>query len=134
MPHNEILANKIRERLAEIPKVREVEMMGGLAFMVNDKMCVGIFKDALLCRIDPRERDELLERPGCTVMAFTGRPMKGLVLVDDSGMRSTKDFEFWIKCCLDYNKIAKRARKKSKGKTSKGSATRSGNTSRKSKR
>jgi TfoX/Sxy family transcriptional regulator of competence genes len=114
MAFNEKLAERIRGRLSVIPKVKETKLMGGLAFMVNGKMCIGIFKDEMLCRIDPAERDELLERPGCTVMQFTGRPMKGFVLVDDSGMRSSKDFEFWVQQCLAYNKFAKRSVKKKK--------------------
>ena len=53
MAYNEKLANRIRERLGEVRKVKEKEMMGGLTFMVNDKMCVGIIKDEIMCRIDP---------------------------------------------------------------------------------
>jgi TfoX/Sxy family transcriptional regulator of competence genes len=112
MPYNEKLADRIRERLSSLPKIKETKLMGGLAFMVNSKMCIGIFKDEMLCRIDPRDRDELLERHGTRMMEFTGRPMKGFVLVDSSGMKSTRDFEFWVNQCLDYNKIAKRSKKK----------------------
>lgn len=117
MAYNEKLAERIRERLRQNPnvKVKETKLMGGLAFMVNGKMCVGVYGDEMLCRIDPASRDELLERQGASVMQFTGRPMKGLVLVDNSGMRTNKDFEFWITQCLDYNKIAKRSKKKTKG-------------------
>lgn len=113
MPYNEKLAERIRERLSQIQSVKETKLMGGLAFMVNGKMCIGIFNDEMLCRIDPALREDLLERQGTSVMKFRqGRPMKGLVLVDSSGMNSIKDFEFWITQCLDYNKIAKRSKKK----------------------
>jgi TfoX/Sxy family transcriptional regulator of competence genes len=64
MAFNEKLAERIRERLNDIPKVKETKLMGGLAFMVNAKMCIGIYKDKMLCRIDPNLRDELLERHG----------------------------------------------------------------------
>jgi TfoX/Sxy family transcriptional regulator of competence genes len=114
MAYNEKLAERIRERLGDVPKVEEKKMMGGLAFMVNKKMCVGVFKDELMCRIDPTTREELVERQGCRVMAFTGRPMKGIVLVDDSGLRSPKDFEFWMKTSLDYNTIVTPYKKKKK--------------------
>ena len=117
MAYNEKLAERIRERLSELPRVKETKMMGGLAFMVNGKMCVGIFKDEMLCRIDPNLREDLLERPGTSVMQFTGRPMKGFVLVDNGGMKSSKDFEFWISQCLEYNKIAKASKKKASGKS-----------------
>jgi TfoX/Sxy family transcriptional regulator of competence genes len=53
MAFSELLAGRIRERLADLPVIEEKEMMGGLAFMVNEKMCVGVIKDEMMCRIDP---------------------------------------------------------------------------------
>ena len=114
MAYDQQLATRIRERLVAVPKVKEKEMMGGLTFMVNDKMCVGIFKDELMCRIDPERRDEALSKPGCSVMKFTGREMKGFVLVDESGMKSSKAFEYWIGLCLEFNKKAKASKKRKK--------------------
>lgn len=120
MAYDQELAARIRERLQSVPRVKEKEMMGGLAFMVNNKMCVGIFKDDMMCRIDPDVRESALARQGCHVMQFTGRPMKGFVLVDETGMRSAKDFNYWIDLCLAFNPRAraskKRVAKKSTGK------------------
>ena len=48
MAYNEILANRIREQLVDLPHIEEKEMMGGLTFMVNDKMCIGIIKDEMM--------------------------------------------------------------------------------------
>jgi TfoX/Sxy family transcriptional regulator of competence genes len=112
MSYNEKLANRIRETLVETKKVKEKEMMGGLTFMVNDKMCIGIIKDEMMCRIDPELQEEALEKNGCRIMDFTGRPMKGYVMVEDSGMKTKKEFEFWINLCLDFNKRAKSSKKK----------------------
>jgi TfoX/Sxy family transcriptional regulator of competence genes len=112
MAYSEKLANRIREGLAEVKKVKEKEMMGGLTFMVNDKMCVGIIKDEMMCRIDPALQDTVLEKTGCRIMDFTGRPMKGYVMVDESGMKSKKEFDYWIKLCLDFNKVAESSKKK----------------------
>jgi TfoX/Sxy family transcriptional regulator of competence genes len=112
MSYNEKLANRIREELVETKKVKEKEMMGGLTFMVNDKMCIGIIKDEMMCRIDPELQEEALEKNGCRIMDFTGRPMKGYVMVEDSGMKTKKEFEFWINLCLDFNKRAKSSKKK----------------------
>ena len=53
MAYSEKLAQRIRENLANVKKVKEKEMMGGLTFMVNDKMCIGIIKEEMMCRIDP---------------------------------------------------------------------------------
>src|SRR5512133_1091440 len=72
---DENLANRIREYLSGIPNVEEKKMMGGLTFMVNDKMCVGIFKDELMCRIDPAQHETAIGKPACRTMDFTKRPM-----------------------------------------------------------
>ncbi len=48
MSYSESLANRIRTSLQNLDNVEEKQMMGGLCFMVNDKMCVGIIKDDLM--------------------------------------------------------------------------------------
>jgi len=108
------LADRIRERLAVLPNVAEKEMMGGLTFMYNDKMCVGIIAGEMMCRIDPELQETALNKHGCRLMDFTGRPMKGYVMVDESGMKSKSDFEYWINLCLDFNNKAKSSKRKKK--------------------
>ena len=108
------LADRVRIYLAEVPriKVQEKSMFRGLAFLVNGKMCVNVSGENLMCRIDPEIYEEALERRGCREMTFTGRPMPGYVLVDETGMANRKDFEYWIGLCLDFNKRAKSSKKK----------------------
>ena len=81
--------------------------------MVNGKMCVGIFRDKLMCRIDPDLTETLLERTGSEQMEFGGRVMKGYLTIDDTGIKSKKDFDFWINLSLDFNKFAKSSKSKS---------------------
>ncbi len=119
MAYSETLANRIRERLCDLPNIEEKAMMGGLTFMYNGKMCVGIFKEALLCRIDPEIQDETLERHGCRIMDFTNRPMKGYLLVDETGISTQKEFDFYIDLCLDFNKKAKASKKRKSAKAKK---------------
>lgn len=114
MAYSEALANRIRQRLAELSNIEEKEMMGGLTFMFNKKMCVGIIKDELMCRIDPTLHEESVEKNGCRTMDFTKRPMKGYVMIDESGMKSQTDFDYWINLALDFNKKAKSSKKKTK--------------------
>ncbi len=115
MAYNEKLANRIRERLQDLPKVEEKEMMGGLTFMVNDKMCIGIIKDEMMCRIDPEIHEVEIEKTGCRTMDFTKRPMKGYVMIDDTGMRTQKEFNYWIERSLDFNEKAKASKKRKRG-------------------
>lgn len=112
MAYNEKLADRIRESLVGVKKVKEKEMMGGLTFMVNDKMCMGIIKDEMMCRIDPSLQEETLSKKGCRIMDFTGRPMKGYIMVDETGMKSKKDFDHFIHLCLSFNKVAKSSKKR----------------------
>src|ERR1041385_4168198 len=112
MAYSEKLADRIRERMAELSNVEEKEMMGGLTFMYNGKMCVGIIKDELMCRIDPELHEQSVEKKGCRTMDFTKRPMKGYVMVDESGMKNKKEFNYWIDLALDFNKKAKSSKKK----------------------
>src|SRR5665647_2269303 len=96
MAYNQILANRIREQLQELEGIEEKEMMGGLSFMLNDKMCVGMIKDEMMCRIDPALYEDALEKPGCHEMLFTGKPMKGWVMIEESGLQNARDFNYWI--------------------------------------
>ena len=112
MAYDEKLAERIRERMAGLPNVVEKKMMGGLCFMYNDKMCVGIMKDDLMVRIDPNIYEKALEKRGCRQMDFTGKVLKGFVLVDETGMNSKKDFDYWINLALEFNPKAKSSKKK----------------------
>ena len=100
-------------------RFEEKSMMGGLCFMINSKMCMGISKEKLMARIDPREYEKALAKKGCREMDFTGRPIKGFVFVEPEGINSDDDLEEWVQLCLDYNSKAKRSTKpKTKSKIS----------------
>ncbi len=106
------LAQRIREYLAPRQDVAEKQMMGGLIFMVNDKMCVGVIKDDLMVRIDPERREELLAKPGCRPMDFTRRRSKGFVFIEPSGIKDVGTFAFWLEAGLSFNSKARSSRKK----------------------
>ncbi len=115
MPYNEKLAARVRAALAHRDDVEEKKMFGGLAFMVDGKMCVGIMHDeGLMCRIAPEKMEAALKKPGATIMEFTGRPMKGFIIVDETGIKTKKEFDYWINLCLEYNPLAKASKKKKK--------------------
>lgn len=119
MAYNENLVDRIREYLVDVPSVEEKHMFGGVCFMVNGKMCVGVVKDEMMCRIDPALDVVVLEKDGCRPMDFTGKRMKGYVFIDDSGMKNNKDFSYWIDLRLDFNKEAKASPKKKTKKSTK---------------
>ena len=112
MAYHQILANRIREQLQELEGIEEKEMMGGLSFMLNDKMCIGMIKDEMKCRIDPALYEDALEKTGCHEMLFTGKPMKGWVMIEESGLQNARDFNYWIGLAVDYNQHARSSKKK----------------------
>jgi TfoX/Sxy family transcriptional regulator of competence genes len=62
MPYSEELAQKVRDHLGKGKKIEEKKMMGGLTFMVNDKMCLGVLEDKLMCRVGPQHYDAAFKR------------------------------------------------------------------------
>ena len=115
MAINETLANRVRELIAaREKKIEEKRMFGGLCFMVNDKMCVGVETSRLMVRFDPNITDEVMEKEGVTPMDFTRKVMKGYAFVDIEVLNRKKKVEYWINLALDYNKIAKASRPKKK--------------------
>jgi TfoX/Sxy family transcriptional regulator of competence genes len=115
MAYDEHLADRIRRMFQEHRiNYEDKKMMGGICFLVNDKMCLGVVKDKLMARIDPVEMDGALLKPGCREMDFTHKPMKGFVFVEPAGIDMDKDLEFWIQLALEYNPRAKSSQKKRK--------------------
>jgi len=113
MPYDEKLAERLRKVLAPHKKyIEEKNMMGGLTFMLRDKMCVGVLKDELMCRIDPEIHNDAIKKKGCRTMDFTKKPMKGFVFVNPLGTTSQKDLEHWIGLSVDFNAKAKASKKK----------------------
>jgi len=117
MAFDETLANRVRELISEREKkIEEKRMFGGLCFMVNNKMCVGVETNRMMVRFDPKLTEEVMEKEGASPMDFTSKVMKGYAFVDLSALNTKKKLEYWINIALDYNKIAKASRPKKKGK------------------
>ncbi len=113
MAFDEALAVRIRTVLAKRNvEFEEKNMMGGLCFLVDGKMCIGVVKNKLMARIGPDAYDEALKAEGCTEMDFTGKPMKGFVFVEQPGISGQRKLEHWIGLCLSYNPLARPGRKK----------------------
>ncbi len=113
MAYDEHLADRMRQILRDRKvRVEEKHMMGGLSFMVHDKMCVGVVKDNLMARIDPEIYEKALTVKGCRPMDFTGRPMKGFVFISPEGTDEDDALSYWINLALEYNPKAKSSKKK----------------------
>lgn len=82
MAYDQVLADRIRERLAGAAGVTEKKMFGGLAFLTDGNMTVGVYGDGMIARIDPATTDEAVAAQGVRRFEMGGRSMRGWVLVD----------------------------------------------------
>jgi len=82
MAYDEALADRIRDRLADLPGVTDKRMFGGIAFLTNGNMTVGVSGADLMVRVGKENSAKALEQPGARPFDLTGRPMAGWILVD----------------------------------------------------
>lgn len=114
MAYSEHLTDRVREYLAQFHELEIIEkkMFRGLAFIVNGKMCINISGENLMCRFDPAIAEDISLKKGFLPMIMRGKELKGYCYVEQSGYKNNKDFEFWMKLCLDFNTRAKASKKK----------------------
>jgi hypothetical protein len=119
MAYDDFLAERARRILKDKSVVfLEKKMMGGLCFMVDDKMCFVMHIDKntnsslLMARVGLDNYEKALEKEHCTEMNFTGRSMKGYVFVTEEGLDFDNDLASWIQLCLDFNPFAKSSKRK----------------------
>ena len=102
MPYDEKLAGRVREVLKRRRGVSETKMFGGLAFLVRGHMACGIVGDDLMVRVGPEAYRPALKKAGVRPMDFTGRPMKGMVYIDERGHGRASSLKAWVEQGLSY--------------------------------
>ena len=96
MAYNQGLADDVRAHLGTRPDLSEREMFGGIAFLLNGNMAVGVSGNDLMVRVGKEAHDDAVSRPGARVFDMSSRPMKGWILVSADGLSSEEDLEGWI--------------------------------------
>ncbi len=101
MAYDEQLAERVRIILEPRGEFTERSMFGGLAFLVNTHMACGLMREGLMVRVGKPHYDAALER-GAEVMLFTGRPMRGMVLVPETLIADDAGLESWVSSGVDF--------------------------------
>jgi TfoX/Sxy family transcriptional regulator of competence genes len=105
MPYNETIAKRIREQLKLFPEeFTEKPMFGGLSFLYQGKMTVGILKDELAVRIVASKIDNELDKKEVRPMDFTKRPMKEFIYVSQNGFKTESQLLHYIELGLEHAK------------------------------
>lgn len=103
MAYDQESADRVRKAFAEAgADPVEKKMFGGLAFMVDGHMSVGLLGDQLMVRVGRKAQEDALAQPHARPMDFTGRPMATMVYVDPAGFEDDGDLDRWIQRGLDF--------------------------------
>ncbi len=102
MAFDEGLAERVRAVIGRRAGVTERKMFGGLAFMLNGHMFVGLLGETLMARVGPAGYEAALAEPHVREMDFTGRPMRGYVYVAPEGIDGDAELARWVERCMAF--------------------------------
>ena len=101
MAYNLELAKRVTAELKGLPFV-EKRMFGGVGYLLNGNMAVGVHGEGLIVRVDPEKHADLLKRPHAKPFDMTGRPMKGWLVVEAEGCQTEAQFSAWVKEGVEF--------------------------------
>ena len=104
MAFSESLAGRIRDALARKRNIEEKKMFGGVGFLLNGNMLVGVWKDSLIARLGPEAYEDALLEPHVREFDITGKPMKGWVLVAPEGVEDDQQLKDWLERATKFVK------------------------------
>jgi hypothetical protein len=103
MAYDEALAKRIEKLIAGKKGFIRKEMFGGVGYMYNGNMCVGVHKNDLIIRYDPKLTAEINSDKNVKEFDITGRPMKGWSLVSTEGIKGNA-LDKWFELAFSFVK------------------------------
>jgi TfoX/Sxy family transcriptional regulator of competence genes len=95
--YDEDLANRIRTLVRAEDGLSEMKMFGGLAFLINGNMAVGVSgQGGLLLRVDPARTEALVAEPHAGPFEMRGKAMSGWLRVDPAGLGTARGLKKWV--------------------------------------
>jgi TfoX/Sxy family transcriptional regulator of competence genes len=103
MAFSEPLAERIRHLLARRKHVEEKRMFGGIGFLLNGNLLVGVRQDSLLVRLGPEQSHEARKEAHVSEFKIRGRgTMKGWVVVRLEGVQGDDQLKGWIERAVKF--------------------------------
>lgn len=102
MAYSDSLVFRIRQVVARRRDMTEKKMFGGVCFLLNGNICVGVWRNSLIARLGAEQEDTALSEPYVKKMDVTGKPMKGWVLVEPDGVESDAQLSRWIEQAIEF--------------------------------
>jgi hypothetical protein len=101
MAFDEDLAGRVRTALARKRNVAEKKMFGGVGWLLNGNLCVGVWKRSLIARIG-KGYSEALREPNVREFDITGKALKGWVMVEPAGVTTDDELREWVGRCVAF--------------------------------
>ena len=96
MPYDESLAGRVGVALALKQGIEKKKLFGGIGFLLDGNMLVGVWKTSLVVRLGPIAYEHALMEPHVKEFDITGKPMKGWVVVEPAGVEDDEQLFDWI--------------------------------------
>ena len=96
MAYDEAPAERVRDLLMHRGDLTERKMFGGIAWMVAGNMACGILGEDLIVRLEPEEAEKALSEKRTHQVDFTGRPSRGMVVVEPAALAEPADLAGWV--------------------------------------
>jgi TfoX/Sxy family transcriptional regulator of competence genes len=102
MPYNKLIEEKIEKIVGGWKKIEKKKMFGGICYLINGKMCFGIYKEYLIVRTGFKVADKKLKEKNVKLFDITGKALKGWVMVGEQRWREQEDLEKWLNLGKEY--------------------------------
>ncbi len=96
MAYDEHLAERVLDILGAEPSLVQKKMFGGVAVMLQGNLACGVLRSDLMVRVGKDEYEAALAKPHVREMDFTGRPMRGWVVVGPEATDDDASLEDWV--------------------------------------
>ena len=93
-----VLADRMREVLAEVGPMREIKMFGGLCFTYRGNMICGLLKgDGLILRLGPEGTAAVIASGQARAfMPMKGKAANGMAVVEDAAALDDEPLRVWL--------------------------------------
>ena len=104
MPYDAELSESVRRLLARRRGFVEKKMFGGVGYLLNGNMCVGVWREFLILRLGPKRGPLALTEPFVRPFDITGKAMTGWAMIEPEGMSEEEDLREWVQQAIAFVK------------------------------
>ncbi len=102
MPYDPGLAERLQEHLCERPGMSPKKMFGGIGWLLNGNMCVGVYQEWLIIRVGVEAAKKVFADAHTKPMDITGKAMKGWAMVGPEGVSEDEHLERYLIMAIDF--------------------------------